>query len=443
VLESLASDTEASINAVSDGWSQTKAAYRFFDNKKVEAENVMEPHRAATVERARAEPVVLVIQDTTELDYSAHRPEGVGCLTTEDRCGFYAHVSLAATPAKLALGVVDHEFYSRAPETLGKRRERRALPIEEKESYRWLEGYDQACLLANECPDTQVISIADREADIFEIYVKAEPEPGKKKADYIIRSDGDRSTPERDVEAGPHAYAKMAPEVLNSAVRGRHTIDLVQTPQRAAREAEVEIRAKQVTIKPPHGRASLGVIKQNVVLVQEINGPQDGTDISWLLVTSLPVETLEQILTIINYYRARWVIETFFRTLKTGCRVESLQLETGDRLRRAVAMYMIVAWQVQYLTLLNRTVPNAPCTAFFTDSEWKSVWTVVTKQPLPRKAPRLAEVMKLLAQLGGYNNRAKELPPGAECIWKGIRRLVDLALAWDAFGPETRRDVGK
>jgi hypothetical protein len=177
--------------------------------------------------------------------------------------------------------------------------------------------------------------------------------------------------------------------------------------------------------------------------VQEINGPQDGTDISWLLVTSLPIETLEQILTIINYYRARWVIETFFRTLKTGCRVESLQLETGDRLCRALTMCMIVAWRVQYLTFLNRTAPNAPCTAFFTDSEWKAVWTVVTKKPLPRKVPRLGEVMKLLAQLGGYNNRAKELPPGAECIWKGIRRLVDLALAWDAFGPEARQDVGK
>jgi hypothetical protein len=215
VLESLASDTEASINAVSKGWSQTKAAYRFFDNTKVEPEKVMDPHRAATRERARAEPVVLVIQDTTELDYTDYRPEGVGCLTAEDRFGFYAHVSLAATPAKLALGVVDHEFYSRTPETLGKRRERRALPIEDKESYRWLEGYDEACLLANECPATQVISIADREADIFEIYVKAEPEPGTKKADYIIRSDGDRSTPSATSRRGRTPTPKWPPRLSN------------------------------------------------------------------------------------------------------------------------------------------------------------------------------------------------------------------------------------
>ncbi|MBS0263440.1 MAG: IS4 family transposase [Planctomycetes bacterium] len=443
VLESLASDTEASINAASDGWSQTKAAYRFFDNEKVTPENLMEPHRAATVQRMQAESVVLVIQDTTELDYSAHNPAGVGCLTAEDRCGFYAHVSLAVTPDKLCLGVVGHEFYSRTPESLGKgkRRERRSLPIEEMESHRWLDGYDLACRLRKECPNTQIVSIADREADIFEIYVMAERELGRK-TDYIIRGDGDRCTPERDLEAGPYTYRKMLDELRQSACRGRRTIDLVQTPNRAARQAEVEIRAQQVTIKPPHNRAQLGIRQQNAILVEEINGPQDDTDISWLLVTSLPIKTMEQILKVIDYYRARWAIETFFRTLKTGCQVEQIYLETGDRLHRAVAMYMIVGWRVQYLTLLNRTVPNAPSTAYFTESEWKAVWCVVTKKKLPKKVPRLGEIMTLLAQLGGHNNRSGDLAPGSECVWRGIRRLVDLALAWDAFGPDTRRDVG-
>lgn len=122
--------------------------------------------------------------------------------------------------------------------------------------------------------------------------------------------------------------------------------------------------------------------------------------------------------------------------------MEKIQLETGARLSRAIAMYLIVAWRVQYLTLLNRTVPNAPCTSYFTPSEWKAVWCVVKKQKLPKKVPRLGEIMKLLAQLGGHNNRADDLAPGAECVWRGIRRLVDLALAWDTFGPDARKDMG-
>ena len=128
--------------------------------------------------------------------------------------------------------------------------------------------------------------------------------------------------------------------------------------------------------------------------------------------------------------------------MKSGCRVENIKLATADRIYRAVTMYMIVAWRVQYLTMMNRTMPNTPCTSFFTNSEWKAVWTAVAKKKLPKKAPRLEEMMDLIARLGGHNNRDGDKPLGAECIWRGMRRVDDLAFAWDAFGPEANRDVG-
>lgn len=441
LLEDLASDSEASINAVSDGWAKTKAAFRFYNNKKVTPRKLMDPHRTATLQRIRNSPIALILQDTTEFDYSTLQPEGLGCLTSKKRRGFCAHVSLAATPDKLNLGVMDFEYYSRTPESLGERRKRRYLPIEEKESARWLRGYEQACRIANECPETQVISIADREGDIFEIYSMMALVTGKK-ADYIIRGDGDRSTTEPNRDAGPQAYFQIAEQVGKSDVLTTKTIDLPQTPKRSARAATVEIRAVHVAIRPPKGRTRLGVQAQNVVSVQEVGGPGDGTDVSWLLVTSLPIETMEQILKVIEYYKARWTIETFFRTLKSGCKVENIKLETADRIYRAVTMYMIVAWRVQYLTLMNRTVPNTPCTSFFTNSEWKAVWRAVSKKKLPKKVPRLKEMMELVARLGGHNNRDNDAAPGAECIWRGMRRVDDLALAWDAFGPEANRDVG-
>jgi len=162
----------------------------------------------------------------------------------------------------------------------------------------------------------------------------------------------------------------------------------------------------------------------------------DGTDVSWLLLTTLPIETIEQVLRIVAYYVARWSIETYFRTLKTGCQVEELRLETKSRLLNCLACYHIIAWRIVYLTHLNRTCPDLPCTSVFADHEWKPVWRVVTKKPLPKNTPTLNEFLKLLTHLGGYNNRAKELPPGPQPLWIGLRRMLDFSTAWLAFGPE-------
>ncbi len=132
-----------------------------------------------------------------------------------------------------------------------------------------------------------------------------------------------------------------------------------------------------------------------MVLVEEVGGPGDDTDLSWLLITTLPIETVEDVLRVIDYYVARWTVEIYFRTLKTGCRVEDIQLETTDRLKRCLAFYKIIAWRVLYLTYLNRTCPKLPCTAVFDESEWKSVWRVVTKKQLPKNPPKLSAFMKL------------------------------------------------
>ena len=435
VMEALAANPEASINAACDGWSDTLAAYRFFNNSAVTPEQILQPHFEATQRRMREHPVVLIVQDTSELDFTKHPTDDARCLNTVKRFGLYEHVHLAATPDKLCLGVVGSKFFDREPESLGKAAERRTLPIEQKESFRWLLGYRLACELAAECPKTQIVSIADREADIYDIFIEAQQQTGPR-ADYIIRAQEDRSTLERDRSAGPAAYVKVRDEVRRSKLLTTRTIELSVTPKRAARQAHLEVRSITVVVKPPHARSHLPAVTHNVVLVEEVGGPGDGTDVSWLLLTTLSIETLDDILRVIDFYVARWIVEIYFRTLKTGCRVEDIQLETNHRLKNCLAFYKIIAWRILFLTYLNRTCPKLPCTAVFADSEWKSVWRVVKKKPLPKKPPLLSDFLKLLTQLGGYNNRATELSSGPQPFWIGLRRMTDFATAWIAFGPQ-------
>jgi len=436
ILEALADNPEASINAACDGWGDTLAAYRFFNNTAVTPEEILRPHREATLCRMREHRVVLVVQDTSELDFTKHPPKDARCLNKAERFGLYAHTHVAVTPGQLNLGVVGMDFFDREPETLGKSDERSTLPIEQKESFRWLEGYRLACrLAADSSPGTRIVSIADREGDIYDIFVEAEQQSGPR-AEFLIRAKVARSTLERDPAAGKAAYCKVRDEVAGTPLLTTRTIELGETPKRTARTAHLEIRVRTVQVKPPHQRSYLPSVTLNVVLVEEVNGPGDGTDVSWLLLTSLPIETIDEIVNVVDYYAARWAVEVFFRTLKTGCGVEKIQLETVARLKNCLAMYAIIAWRVLYLTYLNRACPTLPCTTVFTNSEWKSVWLVVAKKPLPQTPPDLAEMMRLLTQLGGYNNRAGESPPGPQPVWIGLRRMADFAQAWLTFGHE-------
>ena len=455
VIEALARDPQASINAAILGWGDTLAAYRFFDNDNVSPEAILAPHRQATLARVREHKVVLIAQDTTELDFTDHPAKDALCLNTDTRFGLYYHPQLALTPEQLPLGVVGAESYAREPESLGKAASRGSLPIEEKESLRWLNGYRSAHAVAAECPETQVISVADCEADIYDVFLAArqvtDATPHARRAEFIIRAKEPRQAlacePAGATSPQPasisykrdrdKSYPEVRAEVAQSRLLKTYTVELPETPKRKARTATLEVRALTVTLKPPSKRSGLPPLPVNYVLVQEIHGPGDDTEVSWLLITTLPIATLADVMLVVDYYLARWGIEIFFRTLKTGCQVEAIQLETTARLKNCLALYTIIAWRILYLTYLNRETPKIPCDTVFTEAEWKSVYTVVKKQPPPTTAPPLHEFMRLLTSLGGYNNRATERPSGPLPIWLGLRRMLDFAIAWQEFGPKS------
>lgn len=411
----------------------------FFNNPQVTPEAILAPHREATLARMREHPVTLIVQDTTEFDLSAHPPSDARHLNDEDRYGFYDHTHLVLTPERLSLGVVGSEQYDRAAETLGQSRARKSLPIEQKESMRWLRGIQLASELQGRLPTTQVVSVADSEADIYELLV----EVGKQETpvSYVIRSYEDRCTTERDATRPGQTFVKVRERLDAAPVRQQRTVHLPQTPKRKAREAHLEIRALALQLKPPRVHPDLPAQTCHFVLVREVGGPGDGTDVEWLLMTDLPIETADDVLRIIDYYVARWTIEIYFRTLKTGCRVEKIQLETLARVKNCLAFYKIIAWHVLYLTQLNRTAPDISCEAVFPPEQWQPVWLVVQKKPLPEQPPRLGQFIRILAQLGGYNNRRTEPAPGAQVLWTACRRMFDMTLAWKAFGEVERSCV--
>jgi hypothetical protein len=199
----------------------------------------------------------------------------------------------------------------------------------------------------------------------------------------------------------------------------------------------VEVRAAAVMVRPPaNGDRTLSPVTIHVVLVREIDAPEGEEPIEWILLTTLPIHSSEEVRQVIQYYTVRWMIELLFRTLKSGCRVEERLFEHIDRLLPCVAVYTIVAWRTLMLVRLGRSCPDLDCEAVFEPAEWKSVWMVIHRKAPPRKPPTLEVILRLVGQLGGYVNRPNRRDlPGPQTTWLGLQRMRDLAWAWNTFGP--------
>jgi hypothetical protein len=430
VLDRLASRPTVSIPAACCGWTETEAAYRFFDNEAVTDSSVLAPHRQATIQRSRQERVVLLANDTSELDFTSkkHKVRGLGPLNDESRMGMLTHPTVVFTPERLCLGVLDSDIWVR-PE-LGQRNERQRKPIEDKESFHWLTSYRLACTVAEQAPDTLVVSLSDREGDIYECFAEALPEPGRRKAEWIVRAQHNRTVTVAGVEG------KLWDQVAGSLVLGELVVDVPRSAKRTARQARMTVQAVPVQPRiPRRPDGKLPAVTFHAVLVREIDPPAGEEPIEWLLLTSLSASTFAEACRVVEYYTVRWMIEVYFRVLKTGCQVEERQLETTDRLRPCLALFMMVAWRILYVTWMGRSYPNLSCETLFTSQEWKSVWSVVTQRPLPTEPPTLSEFIALVASLGGHLGREHDGEPGAQTTWIGMQRMHDFARAWLTFGP--------
>ena len=452
VLSQLGGQPAASIPAACGGHAEMTAAYRLFDNEKATFAVILQPHMNATRQRVAQQALVVLVQDTTEVDVT--RPEqqvaGAGRLDGGARRGALLHPLHAFTPDGTPLGTLHARTWVREEGVTSSSlssAQRIATPIEEKESHRWVEALRQAAEEARHCPSTQLVCVADSEADIYELLAEGTAPP--RRVDWIVRACQDRALQGEKgrATAGKH----VREQVLEQPALFRHTIQVrgrrakVQCETRGrrqprqSREAEVEVRAARVTLRPPwRADRKLPEVTVNVVLVREVDPPKDDEPVEWLLLTSLSVDDVEQVRQVIQYYCVRWMIELFFRVLKSGCRVEERRFEHIDRLLACMAVYLIVAWRTLYVCRLGRGCPEISCEVVFEPAEWKSVWTIIHRTAPPSAPPPLGEMVRWVAQLGGYVNRKRGDPPGPQTVWIGLQRMNDCALCWQLFGPDAR-----
>ena len=295
---------------------------------------------------------------------------------------------------------------------------------------------------------TRVVCVADSEADRYEVLAEGMREP--RSAEWVVRACQNRAVQEEPEGQPPGPYRReqllAQPVLFTKAVRIRGRKATVRCSSRAreqprvARQAEVEVRAARVTLRPPRRPGpALPAVSLNVVLVREPSPPEGDVPVEGVLLTSLPIDQAEQVRQVIEYYCVRWMMEVFCRTLKSGCRAEGRRFEHIDRHLRCLAVYLIVAWRTLYVCRLGRACPAISGEALFEPAEGKSVYRVVRNEAPPRRPPPLGELVRMLAQLGGYVGGPRRGPPGPQTVWQGLQRMHDFALCWERFGPEAAR----
>jgi hypothetical protein len=415
--------------------AKTKACYRFFDHPEIDMKTILSPHYHATSRRVAQEPVVLVCQDTTTLNYQTHlETEGLGPIGTSSQqaIGLLLHDTLAVTPSGVPLGLVDIQCYARDPASLGKKQQRAVLPLVEKESQRWLTSFDATARLQKECPQTTLVSIADREADLYDLFVRATTHPHAPK--LLIRA-----FQKRALVGEEGSYLQ---KLANTPQAGCQTITVPRRKNRRARQAELTVRFCEVTLQPPRQRPQEPPVTLWAVSAEEETPPPDGSDpISWVLLTTMPVHSFHEACERIQWYCHRWLIEIYHRTLKSGCKIEERQLRTADRIENCLAIDLVVAWRIFFLAKQGRETPDVPCTVFFEEAEWKALVAYVTQNPLPpSQPPTLQEAIRMVASLGGFLGRKGDGHPGTKSMWLGLQRLDDITSTYKVLFPYCQFD---
>jgi len=423
---------QAQIPQACQSRAKTKAAYRFLAHRDTTMDRLLEPHFNSSCGRIREQKIVLAVQDTTTLNYSAHpATEGLGpiSLWLQRPLGLLVHDTMAFTTEGTPLGLLDVQCWARNGNEFGKKHQRKQRRIEAKESHKWLESFRRITEAQQRCPNTMLVSVGDREADVYELFHLALEDPKGPK--LLVRAEQDRLL----ADGQGHLWAAVEQQPL----AGIREILVPRRGKNPARQARLEIRFAAVVLKSPQGKRQYGPLKVWAVLAQEVEAPQGIEPLSWMLLTTCPVITFAEAMEKIDWYTKRFCIEIYHRTLKSGCKIEERQLRAADRIEACLAIDMVVAWRVYHLVKVGREVPDVPCTVFFEEAEWKALVTFTTRNPvLPDQPPILREAIRMVANPGGFLGRKCDGVPGTKSLWLGLQRLDDIKAMWTIMVPHFR-----
>ncbi len=417
VLETLATKPADSFPQACQSKATAKGLYRLISNKRLEIEHFEKPLVDATIDRIRGLKTVLAIQDSTSANYSTlKKTSGLGKLNDSDALGLHVHSTIAVRLDGVACGLLHQEHWSRPPELEPNAEERNDKPIADKESHKWLDGIDAAEAARDSLPITErprLIHVMDREGDIHEVLERI----GDTTDGAVIRVAQTHRCVAEPYSNIAEAIASVSPiatvKVEIPIGDGKHRI------------ATLQLRSVVVTTAPntrKHPRRQ--PLTWTVVEAREIDAPADVEPLRWLLWTTEPAGTADEIMTILRIYKLRWLIEDFHLTLKSGCQIEKLRLETADRLCKAILMYSHVALRIVSLRDLARRTPDAPCTEVLTTLQWRLLFRRFTgkRDDDTTPVPTIKQAVLWIAQLGGYLPRKKQMP-GVRVLWRGWRDM--------------------
>lgn len=426
---------ESSINQACGSWSETKAAYRFFQNDNVEESSILASHVAKTVERIRDYERVLVIQDTSYISYTSHKKtKGLGIIGREmshnQAKGIIMHTAFTVSTEGLALGILDQDICSRPPiseETKNLKRGNNyhaSIPIEDKESIKWLKTLKRTNHITN-CIKTEVITVCDREADIYDFFELAQ----NLNSAVLVRAQHNRDA-NKKFRYTKHKQ-KLLSLVKDFSCAGAIEVRVPAKDNEPKRTACLDVRFGKLTIHPSkvnfaNKTERLPTLPLYAIYVIEKNPHVGSSPLEWVLLTNLSVNTFDEAVEKVSWYCLRWKIEIFHKILKSGLKVEECRLGTAKRLIRYLTVMSIIAWRIFFITLISRENPTLPCTSLLTEEEWKILYIKIHNKPCPNVIPTIKDAVLWIAQLGGYLARKNDPEPGPITLWKGWRRLFDL-----------------
>jgi hypothetical protein len=420
-------------------WANTKAAYRFLSSERFGEDAILAGHFQATASRfAATAGLVLVVQDTTEFSFRWAKPETIGAIgrvpvgrdrngnpRTYTQCGLLMHTSFVVTPEGLPLGLAAVQFWTRkefkGTNALKRHVNPTRVPIEEKESIRWLSSLAQSSTLLG--APGRCVYLGDRENDIYEFFCAAR-EAG---THFLVRTCVDRLAGD-----GRRTVARVMARV---PVVGQHRIEVTAENGNVS-EAVLRLRYKRVHILPPIGKQKrYPALDLTVIHAREARKPRGRNRIDWKLVTDLPLISPEEAVEKLQWYAQRWKVELFHRILKSGCRVEAARLRTAERLTKLIAVFCILSWRIFWTTMINRVAPDTPPRSALTEAEITVIDRAVRDRPTIPGEKTLAHYLTKVACLGGYLARARDPPPGNTVMWRGWSRLMDIMLGADLMQP--------
>lgn len=415
-----------SIHHASLDWASTKAAYRFFDNANVTPEKILSPHVAATAVRSSGYNKVIIAEDTCYIDFSKHsKTDGLGTSFVshgKNIKGICSHSGLVMTDAGLPLGLCYQKLWIRK-EIHQSEHKRSQLPIQLKESFRWIECMRKA---RSSMPDVEMIMLADREGDIYELLREAI----KLNVGLVVRSQHDRQLCDDELDLN----LKLSEVITLTKSCGKLPLEIPSCGSRKAAKINLDIRFTKIVIDPhPNGVKTPRTKNREELELYVVDATELGGELSWRLLTTIPVNNLDDAKEVLRLYKMRWKIELYFKTLKTGCTIEDCRLGDASKLMNYISLMSIIAWRLFWMNLIAREDQNVSCEVALTKAEWKVAWMLLNRKKIkegliskkpPDKAPTLREAIRWIAGTGGFLGRKSDGEPGIITFWRGWKEVL-------------------